>query len=393
MRSAVRFGIVGIGVIGWLVGFCPAQTNVVSSETQALRARLQQEIEQLQNEYRSLQQLQEAVMTDIERLRVQETLLMKQIEVTRLNLNEIERQLQQLTVETRQLENQRQLYRQLIAHRIVTLYRMGRAYVLKLLLSLHNARRFLQASSYAGIMARMDQMILHRYMTTLHKLRQQHRQLQQLQMAYQQQMRTYQAQQRRLRAVRRRREVYLAELRRRGRMYQRALDELNLASQRIRSLMRESDFSPILDIRKFKGLLNWPVIGKVVRPFGRIRLPQTGTTILSRGISIAVPEGTPVRAVFDGKVRFAGWYTGYGKLVILDHGHEVYTLYAHNREIRVRVGQIVEKGTIIAISGQTASLQGPVLYFEIRLHARAENPMDWLRVLPQMHALMTLPDR
>ncbi len=393
MRSAVRIGVVSIGVIGWLLGICTGQSDIPSSETRTLRERLQQEIQQLQHEYRSIQQLQEAVMTDIERLRIQETLLMKQIEMTRLNLNEIEQQLQRLTAATQQLEHQRQLYRRLIAHRIVTLYRMGRAYVLKLLLSLHNARRFLQASSYAGIMARMDQMILRRYMTTLRQLQRQHRQLQQLQAAYQQQMRTYQAQQRRLRAVRRRREVYLAELRRRGRMYQRALDELNLASQRIRSLMRESDFSPILDIRKFKGLLNWPVIGKVIRPFGRIRLPQTGTYILSRGISIAVPEGTPVRAVFDGKVRFAGWYTGYGKLVILDHGHEVYTLYAHNREIRVRVGQIVAKGAIIAISGQTASLQGPVVYFEIRRYARAENPLDWLRVLPRMHALMPSPNR
>ncbi|MCS7312714.1 MAG: peptidoglycan DD-metalloendopeptidase family protein [Acidobacteria bacterium] len=347
-----------------------------------LRQNLIAEIEALTREYGELHRLQSAVMNDLERLRVEERLVARQIALMELNLQETQARIQSLQARVDELQRERAGYERHLERRIAAMYRLGSAYPLKLLLSVSDARRVLQASAYAGAMARLDRVYVERYLQTVRALAQEIQDLQQSQVAYQQALEAVRQKYHRLAEVRRRRELYLEELQKRGDMYARALTELSLASRHLDDYVQDSDYRPLLDIRKFQGLLDWPVTGPVTRPFGRVRLPETGTYILSRGIEIAVPEGTPVRAVFGGLVRYAGWFTAYGKLIILDHGYDVYTLYAHNSVLKVRVGETVQKGQVIALSGSTASLRGPSVYFEIRLHAQAQNPMDWLKVLP-----------
>lgn len=128
-----------------------------------------------------------------------------------------------------------------------------------------------------------------------------------------------------------------------------------------------------------RGELPWPAVGDVVGGFGRRRHPIYDTFTVSRGIEIGAPEGDPVSAVFPGRVAFADWYSGYGLLVILDHGGDYFTLYGHLREVTVRVGDRVEPGMLIGRVGETASLTGPNLYFEVREGTDALNPMQWLR--------------
>jgi septal ring factor EnvC (AmiA/AmiB activator) len=99
---------------------------------------------------------------------------------------------------------------------------------------------------------------------------------------------------------------------------------------------------------------------------------------VSRGIEIGAPEGDPVTAVFAGRVAFADWYTGYGLLVIVDHGGDYFTLYGHLREVAVRVGDRVDPGALLGRVGETASLTGPNLYFEVREGTDALNPLQWL---------------
>lgn len=367
----------------WMSGLLLGLLALGRAQTPSdIRQSLTAEIEALTKEYEEIHRLQSAVMNDLERLRVEERLLTKQIALMELNLQETQARLQALQGRVDELQRERAEYERHLERRIVAMYRMGSVYPLKLLLSVPDARRVLQASAYAGAMARLDRVYVERYLQTVQALAREIQDLQQSQAAYQQALEAVRQKHQRLAEVRRRRELYLEELQKRGHMYARALTELSLASRRLDDYVQDSDYRPLLDIRKFQGLLDWPVIGPVTRPFGRVRLPETGTYILSRGIEIAVPEGTPVRAVFGGLVRYAGWFTAYGKLVILDHGYDVYTLYAHNSVLKVRVGDIVQKGQVIALSGSTASLRGPSLYFEVRFHVQAQNPMDWLKVLP-----------
>jgi septal ring factor EnvC (AmiA/AmiB activator) len=128
-----------------------------------------------------------------------------------------------------------------------------------------------------------------------------------------------------------------------------------------------------------KGSLKRPVSGKVVKSFGRNRTGRFNTYILSNGVTIQSAEGTPIRSVYGGKVIFADWFSGYGRIIIVDHGGGYYTLYGHLLELMVAVGDEVEADNIIGLVGDSGSLEGAALYFEIRYHGKPVNPSPWFK--------------
>jgi septal ring factor EnvC (AmiA/AmiB activator) len=122
------------------------------------------------------------------------------------------------------------------------------------------------------------------------------------------------------------------------------------------------------------------VAGEIVTPFGPREHPRFRTVTVSNGIEIRAPAGTDVQAVAGGRVVFAGWFRGYGKMLILDHGDQFYTLYAHAAELYKAVGEAVRQGDRVASVGDTGTLGDPVLYFEIRQAGKPLDPADWLSV-------------
>jgi murein hydrolase activator len=124
--------------------------------------------------------------------------------------------------------------------------------------------------------------------------------------------------------------------------------------------------------------LPWPVNGKVLTNFGVQRHPQFGTAVYRRGIDIAAKAGDEVRAVATGTVVYADWYRGYGRLIIIDHGAGLYTLYGHLSRLDVNGGAEVAREQVIGLAGDTGSLRGTKLYFEIRRNGEAEDPLSWL---------------
>lgn len=131
-----------------------------------------------------------------------------------------------------------------------------------------------------------------------------------------------------------------------------------------------------------KGHLPMPTTGRIVRGFGRFEDPELGTETQSMGLLIDSPLGAPARAVFDGKVVYSGWYKGYGNLVIVDHGGGHHTLYGHLLAISRAQGDSVKQGEIVGEVGDTGSLRGPQLYFELRAGRRPVDPGPWLRAKP-----------
>lgn len=120
----------------------------------------------------------------------------------------------------------------------------------------------------------------------------------------------------------------------------------------------------------------WPATGPITSPFGlRLRGLKPG---LHHGVDLALPEGTPIRAMRRGKVLRAGWARGYGWMVMLDHGGGVYSLYAHLSEVRVREGDRVGDRAVIGLSGRSGNASGPHLHFEIWRHGWPEDPVPLL---------------
>lgn len=127
-----------------------------------------------------------------------------------------------------------------------------------------------------------------------------------------------------------------------------------------------------------KGRLIPPVPGKIISRFG---IRQTGdykSFTFQSGIDIRGEQGEPVRSVFKGNVVYAQWLKGYGNMVIIDHGENYYTLYAHLHEMFRKKGDAVDTGEVIATVGDTGSLKGVRLHFELRHHGKPVDPLEWL---------------
>jgi murein DD-endopeptidase MepM/ murein hydrolase activator NlpD len=116
----------------------------------------------------------------------------------------------------------------------------------------------------------------------------------------------------------------------------------------------------------------WPVSGPITSPFGM----RWGT--LHPGIDIGVPSGTSIHAAASGKVIWCGWMSGYGNLVMIDHGGGLASLYGHQTSVAVSCGQEVSQGQVIGYSGCTGFCTGPHVHFEIRLNGSAVDPLGYL---------------
>ena len=118
--------------------------------------------------------------------------------------------------------------------------------------------------------------------------------------------------------------------------------------------------------------------GPVLSRFGRSTTGAYGTSIQRNGIEIGAALGTPVRAVHGGTVAFAAPFTGYGVMVILDHGADAFTVYGHLSGTALRPGAVVARDQLVGTTGATPAGQ-PATYFEVRIDGRPVNPVQWLR--------------
>lgn len=126
------------------------------------------------------------------------------------------------------------------------------------------------------------------------------------------------------------------------------------------------------------GAMGWPCSGPITSPFGYRTHPIFGTTIFHAGIDIGVDYGTPIHAADSGVVVYAGWISGYGNAVIIDHGGGISTLYGHNQSLAVSEGQSVSKGAVVAYAGSTGNSTGPHCHFEVDVNGSPVNPLGYL---------------
>jgi len=132
-----------------------------------------------------------------------------------------------------------------------------------------------------------------------------------------------------------------------------------------------------IPLAPFRGALDWPVPGRIIGRFGQ-RSGRFGDPTVRNGVEIAAPEGTPVHAVHPGTVSFADSFTGFGNLVIADHGSNMYSLYGYLDAISVTRGDTIDGGTEVGRVGSAPA--GPAtLYLEIRIDGRSVDPVQWLK--------------
>jgi murein DD-endopeptidase MepM/ murein hydrolase activator NlpD len=156
-----------------------------------------------------------------------------------------------------------------------------------------------------------------------------------------------------------------------------AIRELEAESFRITQIIRRQQRGPFRGVRfsLIAGSFSWPASGPITSGFGWRIDPIFHRRALHTGIDIAAAWGTPVEAAQAGSVLYAGWMTGYGNVVVLDHGAGVSTVYAHLSSYSVRPGQAVARGEVIGRVGSTGWSTGPHLHFEVRQDGQPVDPL------------------
>jgi murein DD-endopeptidase MepM/ murein hydrolase activator NlpD len=122
----------------------------------------------------------------------------------------------------------------------------------------------------------------------------------------------------------------------------------------------------------------WPVNGRLMGPFGQRDDPFSGEGEFHKGVDISAPAGTPVHATADGVVTFSDWSSGYGRLVIVDHGGGIETYYAHLSRFFAYAGQGVRRGEVLGAVGSTGRVTAPHLHYEVRIGGAPVNPYRYL---------------
>lgn len=177
--------------------------------------------------------------------------------------------------------------------------------------------------------------------------------------------------------------VDLASLAERTRLYEESLSASNRKEALYKQYLQQQGRVPDADSTTrasgtfHKGALLWPVDGEPVSAFGRQKHPAFDTYVDKKGIEIETKKGESIRAVSGGKVVYAGWLKGYGFVVILDHGRNYLTFYAHASSLEVEEGQKVAKGAVLGKTGASGLTDRVILYFELREGIKPLNPLGW----------------
>ena len=158
---------------------------------------------------------------------------------------------------------------------------------------------------------------------------------------------------------------------------ERAYQELIAASKQVENLIRMSRYQYAGPVTG-SGAMIWPIAGEITSEFGWRTHPITGDSRFHSGLDIAGDYGDPIRAAAAGTVIYAGWISGYGNAVIINHGGGITTLYGHNQSLAVGEGQGVSQGQVIAYCGSTGNSTGPHCHFEVRVNGEPVSPYGYL---------------
>jgi septal ring factor EnvC (AmiA/AmiB activator) len=168
----------------------------------------------------------------------------------------------------------------------------------------------------------------------------------------------------------------------------RALKELEQAALRLqrmidelarRTVSKPPAVPPGIGLGALYGKLDWPIKGEVLNGFGKTRHREFAEEVFRNGIDIGASAGQEVKAVEKGTVAFADRFAGYGRMIIIDHGARYYTVYAHLSQLYKKNGDSVKRGETLGLAGDSDSLAGAKLYFELRKEGRSVDPLPWFK--------------
>jgi septal ring factor EnvC (AmiA/AmiB activator) len=373
-----RFALVS----GALVIAVMCQTHALTQPNNArdLAQDAAERLTELQREADRLAKQTTNILSELRLLDVQRQIKTQELAKADTELKQIVDALDIASARVAALEAERQAEAPWIQEQMVAVYRRGRAGYLQLLLTADDLKSVGRMTRGLAAIVRLDRMRLETHRRTIRDERAALSDLQtrraEADQARAATVRARQAFERAVAANNRR----LDELDIRRDLAARYIGDLQSAQTELQRSVSAlpSGAAVMLPIEPFKGTLDWPAEGAILSRFGRNLADRFGSTILRNGIEIKVTEDAPVRAVHAGTVAYAAPFTGFGTLVIVDHGRGAFTLYGHLSQALVTNGAKVGRNDIVGRAGRTPT-GTPAAYFELRVDGRPVDPVQWLR--------------
>jgi septal ring factor EnvC (AmiA/AmiB activator) len=272
--------------------------------------------------------------------------------------------------------------------RLREMNRTGRPQTLELLLQSRSPREMFQKIHYAKILSERDRVLLNQLENTQSRLEVQRAEMELREEKLLLMKEQLQQEQEHYARQKTERTEIISTIRESKESWMSAVEELEQAQEDLLSLIEQmatkrdalaQQLKALETFSDLKGMLSWPVSGELTQTFGRVVHPEYQTITRSNGIDISAPRGESVVSVAPGVVSYTGRLRGYGNIVMIAHQGDYNTVYAHLADIHVSEGDEVGSESIIATVGESGSLDGPKLHFEIREDARAVDPQEWLK--------------
>jgi len=397
--KSLRFFFFSMGFAIFFLIFMPTLSEAKKGSTQgidSLRKQIQKErsalkkleskIKNKKEKQRKAKKKERSILSDLERIDRRARLYRKEARLLEAEIGEKEEEETSLVSKISVLKTEIGISRQLISKRLRILYKEKQSGGLKILFASKNYPDLLRSLYYLNTAAKKEDELLSKFKTNHVELSEKKDRLQEVKGGLLEDRSGLARKLSESRTERRQKKQILSRVKRERGLYKRAILEMTEASQQVRSLIarlqEQKKVLPESSAVRFsmaRGRLNWPNNGKIVSRYGRQKHPKFDTIINKKGIEISPGKGAVVRNIFDGTVVYADWFRGYGMMIMIDHGENYYSLYAHLEKLMVGIGDRIKTRRVIGQIGGTGLSQGSKLYFEIRHQGKPINPTSWLK--------------
>jgi murein hydrolase activator len=388
-------GVIILGVVLILTGIAVAEADPSSANTGVDQNKkelggIKKKIQEEKQRVKDISKKESSVISHLNALDQNLSEKDKEQKVLKQKLTTVDRKAQKASQDLSLLTQTIDSQESMLLNRLVALYKFGDAGMPQLLFSSRSYEDFMSARRYLSSILEQDRQLIDDYRKRKtvvgdyrKQLKEDEQELQSLKKKTEQKKAEIQTdllqKGRLLNSVRQEKQIHLADI-----------QELEAASAQLQGLINrlEKEFQEKAKEKTFfstgkgfgglRGKLPFPVRGRILSTFGKNENPKFNTFTVQKGIEIEAPLGAAIRAVHGGRVLYSDWFKGYGKILIIDHGEGFYTLFGHASSLLKGVGEEVRAGEVVGLVGDTGSLKGSCLYFEIRQRGKPLDPLEWL---------------
>ena len=349
-------------------------------------AKIQQEKINIQKKIDDLSRRKNSILSQLDKIGLEKNLIQEELAEYNLQMRRANDELSSIQEQIPVLRKRVDKEKEAVAKILVTLYKFGNISYLDFLFRAEDVSDLMSENRHLTFLAQHQEDIILSFVQTLSELKEAEENLELKKKEVAGFVAQAQQKQKELDNQENKSRDFIRQIDQDRTTHLQTLEELKVRAQQLEDLidrlLKERSSLPftVIPLTEKKGDLPWPVQGKIVTSFGIEKHPRFKTETENQGIEIATENSTFVKAVHPGKVVYADFFQGfYGNLIILDHGLSYYSMYGHCSELVVRKGDIVEAGDTIAIAGDTGSLKGTALYFQINKKTDPEDPLHWLK--------------